>query len=368
MQKIDAPTFAYCVEAEPGPAGDDTVFPTWWITPSLTGELFDKVATTRASTGNRFAHCIAKVLRRLAGHGRRKPPGDDRLLSPGSEGEKSGNARIHAALEAGEPVDLMPRLRSSDGSAFRNSFGPGAAATGDGLRDPRVVRGLSPGRPTEVTGDRAAALDNTTGRLDRRSFLEAVERRLKTHAGATLVVMLDVVGFHDINVGYGFAVGDALLEETGRRLRRTGAAAVGRVGSDEFALAFDLAHKASAPRIVAEVCDALSSDFTLPETSVPMHFAVGYAVGEAGCGASSLIRRADIALRSAKMAPLGGPRRFERADEDEARRRVRIDRELSLAIANDEFVHHFQPQIALSTGECVGAEALMRREHPFLGN
>ena len=55
---------------------------------------------------------------------------------------------------------------------------------------------------------------------------------------------LDVVGFHDVNAGYGFDVGDALLLETGRRLRETGAALVARMGANEFALAFELLDEA----------------------------------------------------------------------------------------------------------------------------
>ena len=106
----------------------------------------------------------------------------------------------------------------------------------------------------------------------------------------------------------------------------------------------------------------------MPGANVSLRFAIGYAIGEPGGSAISLIRNAGTALRAAKSDPLSGPRRFRRADEEEARRRVRMTRELKVAIANDEFVHHFQPQIDLSTGEWVGAEALIRWNHPLFGS
>ena len=196
----------------------------------------------------------------------------------------------------------------------------------------------------------------------------AAESHFSTHGGPILIVKLDVISFHDINAGYGFDVGDALLLETGRRLRGTGAALVSRFGANEFGLAFALSEGADADPTVLRVCASLSADFVIPGANVGLRFAIGFAVGEAGGSVISLIRNAGTALRAAKSDPLSGPRRFQRADEDEARRRVRMTRELKVAIANDEFVYHFQPQISLSNGEWVGAEALIRWNHPLFGS
>ena len=126
--------------------------------------------------------------------------------------------------------------------------------------------------------------------------------------------------------------------------------------------------EASGQPIVAGVSAALSPDFVIPGATVSLRFAIGYALGEPNGSAISSIRNASTALRAAKSDPLSGPRRFRRADEEEARRRVRMTRELKVAIANDEFVYHFQPQIDLSTGEWVGAEALIRWSHPLFGS
>jgi EAL domain-containing protein (putative c-di-GMP-specific phosphodiesterase class I) len=140
------------------------------------------------------------------------------------------------------------------------------------------------------------------------------------------------------------------------------------MGANEFALAFEVSPVASEQVIVSRVCAALSPDFVVPGATVSLRFAIGYALGDLLGGVISLIRHAGIALQAAKSDPLSGPRRFHREDGDEARRRVRMTRELKVAIENDEFTYHFQPQIDLCTGEWVGAEALIRWNHPLFGS
>ena len=182
------------------------------------------------------------------------------------------------------------------------------------------------------------------------------------------MVKLDVIDFHDLNTGYGFEVGDALLCETGRRLRDLGAALVARMGANEFALAFQLPDEQSADAIVSMVTALLAADFVVAGASVSLRFAIGYAIGKPVGGTLSLIRNAGTALWAAKSDPLGGPRRFRDSDDEQARRRLRMTRELKSAVANNEFVYHFQPQVDLVTGEWLGAEALIRWNHPLFGS
>ncbi|WP_368856029.1 GGDEF domain-containing protein, partial [Enterobacter hormaechei] len=89
-----------------------------------------------------------------------------------------------------------------------------------------MLRDVSATRETEIALDRAANLDPATGCLNRQSFAVAAEGRFMAHPGPALIVKLDVIGFHDVNAGYGFDVGDTLLLETGRRLRGAGPALV----------------------------------------------------------------------------------------------------------------------------------------------
>jgi EAL domain-containing protein (putative c-di-GMP-specific phosphodiesterase class I) len=119
---------------------------------------------------------------------------------------------------------------------------------------------------------------------------------------------------------------------------------------------------------VTLVSSALAADFVVTGANVSLRFAIGYAIGQPGRSAISLIRNAGTALWAAKSDPLAGPRRFRDADYEQARRRVRLTRELKVAVANDEFRYNFQPQVDLVTGEWLGAEALIRWNHPLFGS
>ena len=337
------------------------------ILPPLVEEFSDGVAIARISGGDGPLLYVNRAFERLTGYARHEVLGKDCRYLQGIERQQPEIGRIAEAVSAAEPIDVTLRNYRKDGSAFWNHLSLRPFAVGGKLLYLGILRDVSATRQTEIALDRAANVDVTTGCLNRQSFMVGAERRFATSPGPVLLVKLDVISFHDINAGYGFDVGDALLMEIGRRLRGTGAALVARIGANEFALAFDLGDESSGPPIVAEVCAALAPDFVVPGASVSLRFAIGYALGHPNGNLISLIRNAGAALHAAKSAPLSGPRRFQRADEEKARNRVQMTRELRASLASDEFIHHFQPQIDLATGQCVGAEALIRWNHPLFG-
>lgn len=337
------------------------------ILPPLVEEFADGVAIARISAGNGPLIYVNRAFERMTGYARHEVLGKDCRYLQGNERQQPEIARIGKAIRAAEPVDVILRNHRKDGSVFWNHLSLRPFTVGGELLYLGIVRDVSATRQTEMALDRAANLDVATGCLNRQAFIVSAEKRFATCAGPMMFVKCDIIGFHDINAGYGYDVGDALLMETGRRLCGAGAALVARIGANEFALAFELTDEASGPPIVAEVCAALAPDFVIPGANVCLRFAIGYSLGHPGGNLVSLIRNAGAALHAAKAAPLSGPRRFKRADEEEARNRVQMTRELRASLSKDEFIHHFQPQIDLATGQCVGAEALIRWNHPLFG-
>lgn len=335
--------------------------------PMLVEELSDGIAIARRSAGNAPLLYVNRAFERLTGYGRHEVLGKDCRYLQGSERNQPEVARIRAAIDAAEPVDVTLRNFRKDGLAFWNSLSLRPITGGRAPLYLGILRDVSDIRQTEIALERAANLDVATGCLNRQSFVVAAEARFAARAGPVLIMKLDVIGFHDINAGYGFEVGDALLLGTGGRLRETGAVLVARIGANEFTLAFEISDEADAPEIVTRVSTVLSQAFVVAGANVSLRFAIGYAVGEPGGNVISLIRNAGTALRAAKSDPLTSPRRFRHADEVEARHRVRMTNELQVAIRNDELVHHFQPQVDLATGDWVGAEALIRWDHPLFG-
>lgn len=344
------------VSGDPSQAADD-ILP--WSLPNLLDALPDSIAIARVSDEGGPLVYVNTAFEELTGYAREEALGKDCRYLQGSERDQPEVAQIRDAMKAAAPVDVTLRNYRRDGSAFWNRLSLRPIDIGGDLLYLAVLRDVSAIRDAEMALGRAANIDAATGCLNRQSFIVRSEQ-CSTHPGPVLIVKVDAVGFHDVNTSYGFDVGDALLQETGRRLRDTGAGLVARMGANEFALAFELADEAAGLRVVADVAAVLDPDFVVPGANISLRFAIGYAIGERNGSSLALLRNAGTALRAAKSDPLGGPRQFRRADAEESSRRVRMTRELKVAIANDEFVHHFQPQIDLITGDWVGAEALIR--------
>ncbi len=371
MEEFDKFTQSAPIKHVPRMVGDgllssDAVRP---ILATLVEEMTDGIAIAQRLGANSPLLYVNEAFEQLTGYSRNEVIGKDCRYLQGSERDQQTIALIRSAIEAAEPVDATLRNYRKDGSAFWNSLSLRPAWVGEELFYVGILRDVSAIRQAHTALDLVANLDGTTGCLNRQSFLLAAEEHFGMHTDATLLVLkLDVIEFHDLNTGYGFEVGDALLCETGRRLRDVGAALVARMGANEFALAFELTEESCAEAIVSAVTASLAADFIVAGANVALRFAIGYAIDKLTGGAISLIRNAGTALRAAKSDPLGGPRRFRGSDHEQARRRLRMTRELKSAVASDEFVYHFQPQVDLLTGEWLGAEALIRWNHPLFGS
>jgi diguanylate cyclase (GGDEF)-like protein len=178
---------------------------------------------------------------------------------------------------------------------------------------------------------------------------------------------LDVARFHEINSAYGFELGDALLQQVARRLEELGADVIGRMGANEFALARLLEQYDDAGTWLRKISQALTRAYVLPGAVLDVKFATGFVVGDLQAKAMTLIRQAATALRQSKTNPLREVQEFNHQDERSARRRLRLTTELQNAVANAEFLLHYQPKIDLRTGAVVGAEALLRWDHNVFG-
>jgi len=185
-----------------------------------------------------------------------------------------------------------------------------------------------------------------------------------------LLLFLDLDGFKVINDTLGHAVGDALLQVVGARLRNALRAAdtVARLGGDEFVVLAgsfvpeDAAHLAD--KILAELREPISVHGELLSVTA----SVGISVfPDNGSDCQQLMRAADMAMYAAKAE---GRNRFHFYAEDmsaRVRQRMEIEQGLRRAIAADGLAVHYQPRVTLDDCRIVGVEALVRWPHPERG-
>jgi diguanylate cyclase (GGDEF)-like protein/PAS domain S-box-containing protein len=221
--------------------------------------------------------------------------------------------------------------------------------------------------------NRLAYEDPLTGLYARNGFIGELEDELRNAwQPAACVVMLDLVRVRDINESYGFAVGDQLLAAVGERLESVcddPAPLVGRTGGDEFIVYLPAQSAEEAERLRARMSSLLDKDFVLGGTELRVGARFGYTeLAERTRSIESIVREAEIALYS--VVEEGGASKWggytEERDE-QTRNRVAIAAELRTALQRNEFELHYQPKVSLRDGAVIGAEALIRWNHPERG-
>lgn len=216
--------------------------------------------------------------------------------------------------------------------------------------------------------------DSLTGLANRYSFQMQLDQAIKNAqrlSRLACVAIIDLDGFKQVNDTYGHLVGDELLKEVALRFKscvRT-TDLVARLGGDEFAIIFS---HVDTPEHVERPIDMIMEDLAKPVSVGGLALDVGASIGVSlsppdGEDSAELIRRADVALYSAKSAGPGTMRYYDPEIDARAQIRRELERDLKRAFKSAEFKLYYQPQVALESFQVSGVEALLRWEHPRRG-
>ncbi|MBI1889821.1 MAG: EAL domain-containing protein [Burkholderiales bacterium] len=282
---------------------------------------------------------------------------------------------ITRVLEYGQADRLPPDvlLISRDGVqyAIEDSAAPMLDAEGNLLGAVMVFHDISEARKTAKEMAYLANHDVLTGLPNRALLNDRLENALAlAHRESRRLALLfiDIDHFKDINDSLGHDVGDQLLVEIGTRFSDVirNSDTVCRQGGDEFIILMpDIPDNMAPAEVARKLLDALAEMQGVAHHDIRVSGSIGIAVyPDNGRDAETLTRHADMAMYHAKISGRNNFQFYTQTMTESVAQRIRLENGLRRAIEKNEFVVHYQPKISLDGGHIIGAEALVRWQHP----
>lgn len=287
----------------------------------------------------------------------------DAIAAPISRGGRPAGIVIvygrHDAVDAlgPEDVQLVELMATQIGSALERGF---------------LERSVAQIVELERELSRTARYDAVTNLPNRRMLIDELDqiRELPNTAGHALLVA-DLDDFKTVNDSLGHFAGDQLLSWIAQRLVGYvgNRGLVARLGGDEFAVVLtDVGDAGAVDAFAAGLLGAIAQQVRLDGRDVSVAASIGIRMVAGGDDrALAVLRDADLAMNNAKALGKGRCVRYEPAMHVQAQERLELLAMLTAAVEREEFVVAYQPVIDLRNGAVVGAEALVRWNHPERG-
>jgi len=219
-----------------------------------------------------------------------------------------------------------------------------------------------------------ANYDALTGLPNRNLLVERLGQAMKQarrEDSRVAVMFIDLDLFKQVNDTLGHPVGDRLLQAVAERMRLCvrETDTIARQGGDEFVvLLADIEDTAAAGTVADKIIAQASAPFLIDDNEIHIGASIGITLfPDDGLDIETLFRNADLAMYRAKDAGRNNAQFFELAMTTAAVERRAIEADLRGALARGEFLLHYQPLVDLASGRVIGAEALLRWNHPERG-
>jgi len=334
----------------------------------------------------------SEQARRIFGHdtGWGTLPIDDFLASVHPEDAERVREACEHAISNGDAFAIEHRVVQSGGKLRHVHQQVEVIAhddAGRALRLAGAVHDITRRKDAEEQIRRLAYYDTLTGLPNRLLFTEKMHKAIahaERHGQQVAIMFIDLDHFKRVNDTLGHGAGDELLRVVSARLdtsvraldsvgRGSGDNAdtnsIARLGGDEFIVMLNNVQRvADAAGVARRLVAALAQPVTVQGTELYVGGSVGIAMyPDDGTDIDTLLMNADTAMYRAKEAGRGGFQFYDRSMNARALDRLVMESMLRRAVERSEFVLHYQPRVDFNSGLIVGAEALIRWQHPERG-
>ncbi|MEZ1420208.1 EAL domain-containing protein [Pseudomonas monteilii] len=218
------------------------------------------------------------------------------------------------------------------------------------------------------------ALHDTLTDLPNRTLLadriEQAIAKVAEQGGCFALMFIDLDGFKPVNDAFGHHIGDLLLKAVAGRLRGHlhSQDTLARIGGDEFVLLVELQEPNDAMDVAVKQVNLVSRPFRVAEHDLQLPASLGIVLYPGnGQDQHELLRNADAAMYHAKSAGKNGYSFFDVSMNSNARQQLQLLQDLRQALEQRQFRLHYQPKFDAQACQPIGAEALLRWEHPQQG-
>ena len=277
----------------------------------------------------------------------------------------------------GHTTEVESRVKQPDGELrwFRRLFYPYKNKAGDVIRIDGLMEDTTEAKATMERLHTLATTDSLTGLTNRTLFYDRLSQAIAAESrdGDHQVVMMlmDLDHFKEINDTLGHPAGDKVLIDVSQRLQTVlrKSDTLARLGGDEFGILLPHAKdgRYTAKRIAEKIQQAFVCPFHFEDNELFLGASVGITIyPEHGDDVATLMSRADVAMYGTKDTK-DGYMFYEAKLDPHAQQNLLLSGDLRHALERNELVLHYQPKIDLATNTVMGAEALIRWQHPEHG-
>ncbi|HEY9051645.1 MAG TPA: EAL domain-containing protein, partial [Gammaproteobacteria bacterium] len=214
--------------------------------------------------------------------------------------------------------------------------------------------------------------DSLTKLSNRLHFHKVFEDMINSQPDiSSILLLIDLDRFKEINDTLGHHIGDKLLEQIGPRLKSIDSSYkthISRLGGDEFTLlVYDMSDQDNINIFAQKVLDSLREPFSIDAMALEIDASIGIArYPMDGKNSHALLRSADVAMYEAKRKGVHYEI-YDRGSDKHSPERLALIAELGSAIRNNQLILHYQPKIDSESDAVTGFEALVRWQHPEKG-